>query len=163
MLSLTTLIDLNGYVFLDEVTYMIALESIKNFHTLKIVPVKLNSDGVDLCDLEEKVSKYKFQPNGKMFFGCYYTIPTFHNPTGIVFSQEICQSLIKLARKHDFLIACDDVYNMIYFDDENAPKRLYQYDLDDRENFKGHVVSNGTFSKILSPGVRIGWIESAPR
>lgn len=83
---LATLIDFNGIVFLDEATYMIALESIRDFATLKIVPVKLNDNGVDLDDLEQKIIQYKFQPNGKMFLACYYTIPTFHNPTSIVFT-----------------------------------------------------------------------------
>jgi DNA-binding transcriptional MocR family regulator len=87
-LILSTLIDLNGVVFLDEVTYMIALEAISEFSTLKIIPVKLNEDGVDLNDLEEKVKKFKFQQNPKkIFWGIYYTIPTFHNPTGILFSE----------------------------------------------------------------------------
>lgn len=85
---LSNLIDLDGFVFLDEVTYMIALEAIQQFSNIKIVPVKLNDDGVNICDLEEKLIKSKFEAtSGKMFWGMYYTIPTFHNPTGIVFSE----------------------------------------------------------------------------
>ena len=86
LLILATLIDYNGVVFLDEATYMIALESISDFNTLRIIPVKLKDDGVDLEDLEEKIIKYKFKSESKMFFGCYYTMPTFHNPTGLLFS-----------------------------------------------------------------------------
>lgn len=87
LLMLTTLIDLGGFVFLDEVTYMIALEAISQFSTIKIVAVKLNDDGVDVEDLEQKIEKNRFEPSGKMFWGIYYTIPTFHNPTGILFSE----------------------------------------------------------------------------
>lgn len=72
---------------MDEVTYMIALESIRDFSSLKVIPVKLNDDGVDLKDLEDKILEHKFQPKNKMFHACYYTIPTFHNPTGILFSD----------------------------------------------------------------------------
>lgn len=86
-LILSSLVDLHGMVFLDEVTYMIALEAIKQFSTIEIVPVKLNEDGVDINDLEEKLMKNRFQQNSKMFWGVYYTIPTFHNPTGILFSE----------------------------------------------------------------------------
>lgn len=86
-LILSTLVDLNGFVFLDEVTYMIALESIKQFSHIKIVPVKLNADGVDVKDLEKKLKKNQFKSEEKMFWGVYYTIPTFHNPTGILFSE----------------------------------------------------------------------------
>lgn len=164
LLILSSLLDLNGVVFVDEVTYMIALEAIREFPSLKIIPVKLNDDGVDINDLEQKIIKHKASPaNGKMFYGCYYTIPTYHNPTGILFSDEICRALIKLARKHEVLIVCDDVYNMLYYDDEKAPKRLFEYDCDTDDDFKGNVISNGTFSKILSPGVRVGWMECAPR
>lgn len=164
LLVLSTLIDMHGVVFLDEVTYMIVLDALKCFPTLKVIPVKLNSDGVDIADLEQKVIEHKFSPNNdKMFFGLYYTIPTYHNPTGIVFSDEVCNALIKIARKHEFLVVCDDVYNMLYYDDEKAPKRLFEYDVDTDEDFKGNVISNGTFSKILAPGTRIGWIECAPR
>lgn len=87
LLILTTLIDYNGYVFVDEATYMIALQSIAEFNTLKIVPVKLQDDGVDLVDLESKIIQHKFRSNNKMFFGCYYTMPTFHNPTAVLFSE----------------------------------------------------------------------------
>lgn len=86
-LILSTLIDLNGYVFLDEVTYMIALEAIEQFSTIKIVPVKLNCNGVDIQDLEQKMRERRFKTETKMFWAAYYTIPTFHNPTGILFSE----------------------------------------------------------------------------
>jgi DNA-binding transcriptional MocR family regulator len=86
-LILSTLVDLHGVVFLDEVTYMIALEAIKQFTTLQIVPVKLNDDGVDIEDLEVKIRTRRFESSTKMFWGIYYTIPTFHNPTGIFFSE----------------------------------------------------------------------------
>lgn len=164
LMILSTLIDLNGVVFLDEVTYMIVLDAIKGFPSLKIVPVKLNADGVDINDLEEKILEHKFvAANGKMFYGCYYTIPTFHNPTGILFSDEVCKALITLARKHDFLVICDDVYNMLHYEDEKPPKRLFAYDVDSDSDYKGHVISNGTFSKILAPGTRVGWMECPPR
>jgi DNA-binding transcriptional MocR family regulator len=94
-LILSTLVDLHhGVVFLDEVTYMIALEAIKQFTTLQIVPVKLNDDGVDIQDLEEKVKSRRFESSSKMFWGVYYTIPTFHNPTGILFSEGLAYILV---------------------------------------------------------------------
>lgn len=77
--------------------------------------------------------------------------------------SEINRGLIKLARKYDILIACDDVYNLLAYDDIHPPKRLFAYDSFDDEDFRGNVISNGTFSKILAPGVRIGWLECSPR
>ncbi len=144
---------------------MIVLESLQCFPSLKVIPVKLNSDGTDVGDLEAKIIEHKTSTsNSKMFSGCYYTIPNFHNPTGILFSEEICKNLITIARKHELLIVCDDVYNMLHYEEfEKPPKRLFEYDCENDINFKGHVISNGTFSKILAPGTRIGWLECPPR
>lgn len=156
---LSTLVDLNGYIFVDEVTYMLALDSIKQFHTLNIVPVKLHQDGVDLDDLEKRLQEKQFKTTTKEFWGMYYTIPTYHNPTGVLFSSKVCEGLIKLARTYDCLIVCDDVYNILHYKDKKAPKRLLAYDNKDDDDYRGNVISNGSFSKILGPGVRLGWME----
>lgn len=86
-LILSTLIDMNGFVFIDELYYMEATLSLKEFSNIEIVPVKLNDDGVDIKDLELKVRERKFQSNCKMFWAVYLTVPAFQNPTGILFSK----------------------------------------------------------------------------
>lgn len=78
---------MDGIVFVDEATYMIALETISQFSLMKIIPIKLLSSGVDCDDLKMKILKYKQKCNKKLFWGIYYTIPTYHNPTGILFSK----------------------------------------------------------------------------
>uniref|UniRef100_A0A182QW08 Aminotransferase class I/classII large domain-containing protein n=1 Tax=Anopheles farauti TaxID=69004 RepID=A0A182QW08_9DIPT len=168
-LILSTLVDLTGVIFVDEYTYMIALETISQFNTMKLVPVPLDEDGPNVTTLKTLIDQHRFEAGkGKLFWGVYYTIPTFHNPTGIVFSEEKCQQLIKLARETDILIACDDVYNLLHYDDPSAapPKRLFAYDIADLgrvDGWRGNVISNGSFSKILSPGIRLGWMECPPR
>lgn len=172
-LILSTLIDLAGVIFVDEVTYMIALEAFRQFDTMKIVTVPLRDDGPDMSVLTSRINQHRFQPSGnKLFWGIYYTIPTFHNPTGILFSDEINKQLIRLARSSEILIACDDVYNLLSYrtsDEPNTsdkpPKRLFAYDIEDIDSagWKGNVISNGSFSKILSPGIRLGWMECPPR
>uniref|UniRef100_A0A8D8IBN4 Aromatic-amino-acid aminotransferase 1 n=1 Tax=Culex pipiens TaxID=7175 RepID=A0A8D8IBN4_CULPI len=173
-LILSTLVDLAGVVFVDEVTYMIALEAFQQFESMRVVPVPLNCDGPNLDALGALINKYRFKPTGsKLFWGVYYTIPTFHNPTGILFSEEINKQLIRLARASDILVACDDVYNLLYYSvgkpGEGSgvcpPKRLFAYDIEDlgSDGWQGNVISNGSFSKILSPGIRLGWMECPPR
>ncbi|XP_055843995.1 2-aminoadipate transaminase [Episyrphus balteatus] len=160
---LSTLIDLNGYIFVDEVTYMIALDVFRQFSTLKIVPVKLNSDGVGIKALRAFLEQKQFKSETKSFWGLYYAIPTYHNPTGITFSKDVLKNLITLAREFDILIACDDVYNTLYYGENVAQKRLYAYDDPNDDDFKGNVISNGSFSKIIGPGLRFGWLEVPPR
>ncbi|XP_062544047.1 uncharacterized protein LOC134211314 [Armigeres subalbatus] len=171
-LILSTLIDLTGFIFVDEVTYMIALETFQQFDSMKIVPVPLTREGPHIDTLSQLIKKHKFKPSdNKLFWGVYYTIPTFHNPTGILFSEEVNKQLIRLARNNDILIACDDVYNLLYYSSGNnllnqePPKRLFAYDIEDigNDGWKGNVISNGSFSKILSPGIRLGWMECPPR
>uniref|UniRef100_A0AAG5D665 Aminotransferase class I/classII large domain-containing protein n=1 Tax=Anopheles atroparvus TaxID=41427 RepID=A0AAG5D665_ANOAO len=167
-LILSTLVDLAGVIFVDEYTYMIALSTISQFNTMKIVPVPLEEDGPNVGTLKGLIEQHRFEAKGKLFWGVYYTMPTFHNPTGIVFSEEKCHQLIKLARDTDILIACDDVYNLLHYGDPEAapPKRLFAYDIADlgrTEGWRGNVISNGSFSKILSPGIRLGWMECPPR
>lgn len=163
-LIMSTLIDLSGVVFVDEVTYMIALDIFALFPSIKVVTVPLTKDGTDIEALRKLIEEHKFTPkDGKLFWGIYYTIPTFHNPTGILFSEEVNKSLIQLSREFDFLITCDDVYNLLHYCNDTSPKRLYSYDNFEDPDFKGNVISNGSFSKILSPGIRVGWMECPPR
>lgn len=138
---------------------MLALDCMKQFQTLNIVSVKLNKNGVDLDDLEQQLKEKQFKSDKKEFWAMYYTIPTYHNPTGIHFSPQVCEALVKLARKYDFLISCDDVYNILCYKGMKVQKRLFAYDAKDDADYKGHVISNGSFSKILGPGVRLGWME----
>lgn len=77
------------------------------------------------------------------------------------FLLDICEELVSLGQEHDFLIVCDDVYNLLTYNAEQPPKRLLAYDLE--SNSRGNVISNGSFTKIMSPGVRVGWMECPAR
>ena len=89
------------------------------------------------------------------FWGMVYLIPTFHNPTGRCMTEAQCTSFIELVEKFNLLLICDDVYHFLWY---NQPsKRLLCHKPSSR-----HVISNGSFSKILAPGIRLGWIEAHP-
>lgn len=158
------LIDVSAVIFVDEVIYIRALEIFAVFPSIKVVTVPLTKDGTDIKALRKLVKENKFTPkDGKLFWGMYFAIPNFHNPTGLLFSKDVCKSLVKMSREYDFLIACDDVYNFLSYYEETTPKRLFSYDNIEDSNYKGNVISNGTFSKILSPGIRMGWMECPSR
>ncbi|KZC03930.1 PREDICTED: 2-aminoadipate transaminase-like [Dufourea novaeangliae] len=168
-LLLNTVLSPNGVIFVEEVTYMIALDSFKQFPLVKIVTVPMKNDIVDLDEFEKIVAEEK--NNGKfllnkqkIFWAMFYTIPTFHNPTGTTMPPETCKRLVEIAREHSIMVACDDVYNVLYYGDGSPPHRLFFYDDPMDPGYKGGtIVSNGSFSKILSPAIRCGWMECSPR
>ena len=132
-------------IFIEAPTYFLALKVFQSRH-LHIVSVPTDSEGIDVVALEKllEVEKPAF----------LYTIPTHHNPTGVTLSVERRGKLIELAKKYGFFIVADEVYQLLNYSGQ-APPRLATFD--DRQ-----VFSLGSFSKILSPGVRLGWIETAP-
>lgn len=69
--------------------------------------------------------------------------------------------LVDFARAHNLLVVADDVYELLHYaSSPEPPPRLVSYDLDGKGS--GNVLGNGTFSKIMSPGVRCGWVEAHP-
>jgi len=132
---------------------------------MKVVPVNMIEDGVDTDHLEQMVAKEKalVKEGGERFWGMLYTIPVFHNPTGVSMSQAVKEKVVQMARRHDLLVVCDDVYNLLSYEDGPPPARLLAVDRQKDEGYEGHVISVGTFSKILSPGVRVGWLELPQR
>ncbi|XP_011859584.1 PREDICTED: uncharacterized protein YER152C-like isoform X2 [Vollenhovia emeryi] len=168
-LLLNTILSPNGIIFVEEVTYMIALEAFKQFPLMQIVTVPMKDDAVDLDALEkiivEKKTKGNFLLNDqKIFWAMFYTIPIFHNPTGMTLSPDQCRRLVEIARNNSIVLVCDDVYNLLYYGHGFPPQRLFSYDDPKDPNYKGgNVVSNCSFSKILSPAIRFGWIECSPR
>ena len=134
-------------VVVEEPTYFV-IEKIFRDRNVKVVGVPTDSQGMLVSGLE-KLLLDGFRPN------LVYIIPTFQNPTGFCLSDDRRTHLISLANRFDFHILADEVYQLIYFD-ELPPKPLLAFDEGNR------VISFGSFSKILAPGLRIGWIHAAP-
>ncbi|XP_059479088.1 uncharacterized protein LOC132198845 [Neocloeon triangulifer] len=163
---LNTLLTPGGMIFVESATYMIALDVFKEFPNSSVEPIEMDDNGLDVGDLEKKLQMWRNVKSWntseeKPFWAMLYCIPAFQNPTGTNLSRKRCSQLIELARKFEVLVLCDDVYNLLAHD--NPPKRLFAYDRPQVQSFGGHVISNGTFSKILAPGVRVGWLEAPPR
>jgi 2-aminoadipate transaminase len=85
-----------------------------------------------------------------------YTIPNFQNPSGRLMSQERRRRVLELAAKHRFLVIEDDPYGeLVYVDDADTTAMK-------SGDEEGHVLYLGSFSKVLAPGLRCGWIAAAP-
>ena len=133
-------------IFVEEPTYFLALKIFADHH-LNVVSIDTDENGLVIESLEEKLAE--FHPK------FLYLIPTFQNPTGTTLSQERRDRLVKLAQKHNFIIAADEVYHLLSYV-QKPPKSFAAYI--DAEN----VISLGSFSKILAPGLRLGWLQAHP-
>jgi 2-aminoadipate transaminase len=84
-----------------------------------------------------------------------YSVPSFQNPAGVTLSAERRRRLVELAREHEVLVCEDNPYGLLRFEGE-PQQTLYSLDGGD------YVLYLGTFSKILSPGIRVGWVAAPP-
>merc|ERR550525_747102 len=87
-----------------------------------------------------------------------YTVPVHHNPTGITMSNPKRKQLVALAHKYDFKIISDEDYQLLNFEPSGVVPLFYD---DDPANPR--VLSVGTFSKLIGPGTKVGWIQAHPK
>ncbi len=144
------LIDPGDVIAVENPTYLAA---IKVFSAAGAVfePIPMDMDGMRTDILEERLRKLRREGKKIKFV---YTVPTAQNPTGISMSMHRRRHLIELAEEYDFLIVEDDPYSHFLFENVDF-KRL-------RAMNKERVIYVSTFSKILAPGLRLGWIAAHP-
>ncbi|XP_076454760.1 2-aminoadipate transaminase-like [Babylonia areolata] len=165
-LILTTLCDLSCPVFVEDPTFWGALSMLRHDLHVNVIPAPCDDDGLDTEALDRLLTAHRPKPDEertkKPFWAMVYTIPVFNNPTGRCHSAARCRRLVELARQHDVLVVAEDVYNLLHFGEEDGPHpppRLLTYDHPWDPEHRGHVLSNCTFSKLLAPGLRLGWVE----
>lgn len=134
-------------IICESPTFIGVLNAFKSYKA-NLVGIKLEDDGMDMNELENAL---KSNPDTKLI----YVIPNFQNPTGNTMSFEKRKALYELARKYNTVIFEDNPYGDIRFDGENVPS-IKSLDID------GRVIYAGSFSKILAPGLRVGYM-SAPK
>ena len=128
-------------------SYMTALQ-IMRMHGASFLTVSQDDEGMVAEELEERLKR--LQANGERMPKLLFDVPDFHNPTGVTMSLARRKALIELAKRYNFVILEDDPYRRIRFEGEAVPPLKA---LDDADV----VVSLGTVSKILAPGLRLGW------
>jgi DNA-binding transcriptional MocR family regulator len=134
-------------VVTESPTYLGALDVFQS-HGVQVIGVPVDEEGLRVDLLERVLSRHR--P------GLIYTIPTFHNPTGVTMSPHRREGLLALARRYHVLILEDAVCSELRYDGTPLPslKAL------DRQ---GHVVYLNSFSKILLPGIRMGYVVASGR
>ncbi|OWF50460.1 uncharacterized protein YER152C-like [Mizuhopecten yessoensis] len=166
-LTATVLFKEDIPVFVEDPTYFIAIKMLGKDLGRTVIPVPVGDDGIDVDKLEEMLKKHRHKAGDKSTWKCpfwtmLYLMTVYNNPRGNCPSPEKCNRLVELARKYDVLLFTEDVYNLLHFEEGNPPPRLLSYDVSDDPEYLGCVLSNGTFSKIFAPGLRLGWIEGRP-
>jgi 2-aminoadipate transaminase len=138
-------------VFVEEPTYYL-VQRIMRDHHLQVVGVPTDAFGLRPEALEAMLNDVSV-PLPTLL----YTIPTFQNPAGSVLPAERRRALVELARQYGFTVAADEVYQLLYYQTPPPPP-LVAFDT----SAEGCVLSLGSFSKILAPGLRLGWVQARP-
>jgi 2-aminoadipate transaminase len=138
---LESLIDPGDTVVVENPTYPFALRLL-NYFGAQVLSVDVDAEGAD-PDALEALLKAGARPK------VFYTIPDFHNPTGVTLSGPRRQRIVELAERYGFVIVSDNPYQWLRFAGDRVP---------DFPTDSPLVVRANTFSKALGPGLRLGWI-----
>jgi DNA-binding transcriptional MocR family regulator len=133
-------------VLVEEPTYFLALRIFADHH-LRVVSIATDEQGLQIETLEEALAQVR--P------ALLYIIPTHQNPSGATLPLERRRRLVELAQEHGFLIVADEVYHLLSYAAAPPPPLAAWAG-------SGQVLSLGSFSKILAPGLRLGWVQTAP-
>jgi 2-aminoadipate transaminase len=140
-------IDPGDVMFIGRPTYLSALSAFKQMNP-EFREITIDADGMDTDALEAELKKLKSEGKEAKLL---YIIPSFQNPTSTMLTHERRLRVLELAEEHDFLIMEDNPYGYISFE---GPMPTPLSGLDE----SGRVMYTSTFSKIVSPGLRIGWL-----
>ena len=146
-----TLVDPGDTVICEAPTYPGAVPVFCSYEA-DTHQVAVDEDGMRIDELEAACDRLQAEGRKPKFI---YSVPTFQNPAGVTLSLERRRRLVELARSREILVVEDSPYGLLRYEGEPVPP-LYQLDGGD------YVIYVGTLSKILSPGIRIGWAVAPP-
>jgi len=135
-------------IFAEEPTYFLA-KSIFNDFKLNCQQIPQDTNGLDVDALERRLAAGEVPV-------LMYVIPTAHNPSGRTIPAERRRKLADLSAKYKFILVADEVYQMLTFPHINPPPPMFTYDN------AGTILAMGSFSKILAPALRVGWLQGPP-
>lgn len=146
-------LDPGDCVIAGRPTYIGAIQAIQSYRGKVIgIPFDADNSGFDMDELERRCASARAAGERIKYI---YVIPDFQNPTGICWSVEKRKALLDFSYRNGLFIVEDAPYREIRFLGEHLPS-IYQLDQEGRN--LGNVIGLKTFSKILAPGTRIGWV-----
>jgi DNA-binding transcriptional MocR family regulator len=143
---ITTLLARPGDLIVAEMpTYFGSLQLFQSLG-MQVIPIPLDRQGMRIDILEGVLERYRPR--------FIYTVPTFHNPTGYTMSLSRRKQLLELSERYRLPVVEDDAYRHLHLAEEPPPplKALDQ---------SGNVIYLNTFSKLLFPGLRVGWVAAS--
>jgi 2-aminoadipate transaminase len=146
-----TLIDPGDTIVAEGPSYPGALNAFQAYQA-NVVQVDMDSDGMRVDLLEETLDRLERDGKRPKFV---YTVPSFQNPGGVTMSLPRRKRLVEVARERELLVLEDNPYGLLRYEGEPLPT-LYSLD------GGVYVMYLGTFSKIFSPGLRLGWVVAPP-
>jgi 2-aminoadipate transaminase len=154
-----TLIDPGDVIVAEAPTYPGAVPTFAAYEA-RVVQIEMDADGMPIDELEDTLDRLAAEGSRPKFI---YTIPNFHNPAGVTMSLPRRRRLVEVARERELLVLEDNPYGLLRYEGEALPT-LYSLDASNagKDGASDLVIYLGTFSKILSPGLRLGW-SVAPR
>jgi len=153
------LIDPGDVIVAEAPTYPGAIPTFGAYQA-DVVQIEVDGDGMPIDELESTLDRLAAEGRRPKFI---YTIPNFQNPGGVTMSLARRHRLVEVARERELLVLEDNPYGLLRYEGEPLPT-LYSLDAAavGRGGASDLVIYLGTFSKILSPGLRLGWAV-APR
>jgi 2-aminoadipate transaminase len=146
-----TLIDPGDVVVAEGPTYPGAVPVFTAYQA-DVVQIDMDADGMRVDLLEETLDRLDREGRRPKFV---YTVPSFQNPAGVTMSQPRRRRLVEVAHERELLVLEDNPYGLLRYEGDPPPPLL---------SLDGgiYVMYLGTFSKILSPGIRLGWVVAPP-
>ena len=141
-----TLIDPGDVIVAEGPTYPGAVPTFGAYEA-DVVQIEMDADGMRVDRLEETLDRLEREGRTPKFI---YTVPTFQNPAGVTMALDRRRRLVRLAAERELLVLEDNPYGLLRYEGDPLPP-LYALDRGE------YVIYLGTFSKILSPGLRLGW------
>jgi len=144
-------INPGDHILVERPTYLGALQA-WNAYQAEYVSADIDDDGYVTSSLDARIR------TGPKFI---YALPNFQNPSGVTMSEARRQALIELADHYGVPILEDDPYGQLRYEGEHVPPIVHldsQFRSTNGARYSGNVIYLSTFSKTLSPGIRLGWI-----
>ena len=150
-LACSALLDPDDVVVTEVPAFSGSLRTIRG-HGARLVGVPMDAHGMCADRLDATLGRLAAAGTPAKLV---YVSPTFHNPTGITMPIARRRELLEVAARHGVLLLEDTAYNELYFGDELMPTL--------GALAEGHfVITAGTFSKVIAPGLRVGWLQARP-